>query len=64
MKIFGFDMEFDHNELRRKIESSSNRNIKGYICVVDGPSLARSYKNAAFLNLVSARSFSRRELKG
>ena len=52
MKIFGFDMEFDHNELRRKIESSSNRNIKGYICVVDGPSLARSYKNAAFLNLL------------
>ena len=37
MKIFGFDMEFDHNELRRKIESSSNRNIKGYICVVAGP---------------------------
>ena len=52
MKIFGFDMEFDHNELRRKIESSSNRNTKGYICVVDGPSLARSYKNPAFLNLL------------
>ena len=52
MKIFGFDMEFDHNELRRKIESSSNRNTKGYICVVDGPSLARSYKNPAFLDLL------------
>ncbi len=52
MRIFGFDMEFDHDELRRKIESSSNRNTKGYICVVDGPSLARSYKNAAFLTLL------------
>lgn len=52
MRIFDFDIEFDHNELRRKIESSSNRNTKGYICVVDGPSLARSYKNAAFLNLL------------
>ena len=52
MRIFGFEMEFDHDELRRKIESSSNRNTKGYICVVDGPSLARSYKNAAFLNLL------------
>ena len=52
MKIFGFDIEFDHNELRRKIESSSKRDTKGYICVVDGPSLARSYKNAAFLTLL------------
>lgn len=52
MKIFGFDMEFDHNELRRKIESSCDKNTKGYICVVDGPSLARSYKNPAFLNLL------------
>ena len=29
MKIFGFDIEFDHNELRRKIESSSKRDTKG-----------------------------------
>lgn len=52
MKIFGFDMEFDHAKLRKKIELSRNKDTKGYICVVDGPSLARSYKNPAFLELL------------
>lgn len=52
MKIFGFDMEFDHNKLRKKIEASKERDTKGYICVIDGPSLARSYKNSAFMELL------------
>ena len=52
MKIFGFDMEFDHNKLRKKIEASKESDTKGYICVIDGPSLARSYKNSAFMELL------------
>lgn len=52
MRIFGFDMEFDHNKIRNKIELCTNRDTKGYICVIDGPSLARSYKNADFLELL------------
>ena len=31
MKIFGFDMEFDHNKLRKKIEASKESDTKGYI---------------------------------
>ena len=52
MKIFGFDIEFDHDRLRQKIADSKNRSVKGYICVVDGPSLARSYQVPVFLRVL------------
>lgn len=52
MRIFGFDMEFDHDKLRGKIAASKKKDARGYICVVDGPSLARSYKSPSFLKLL------------
>lgn len=52
MRIFGFDLEFNHDKLRDKIEASKNKDVRGYICVVDGPSLARSYKSPSFLKLL------------
>lgn len=52
MKIFGFEIEFDKDELRKKIEAGHEGNVKGYICVVDGPSLTRSHTNVEFMQVL------------
>lgn len=52
MNIFGFHIEFDHDALRQKINTCCKELCKGYICVVDGPSLARSYQNPDFMHLL------------
>lgn len=57
MKIFGFDLEFDHNAIRDKISRCKDGNTKGYVCIVDGPSLARSYQEQKFMDLLQHAYF-------
>lgn len=57
MKIFGFELEFNHDEIRQKIEKCCKERSKGYVCIVDGPSLVRSHTNPEFLHLLQGAYF-------
>lgn len=52
MKIFGFEIEFNKSVLRNRLEDCITRRDKGYVCIVDGPSLVRSYKNLEFMQVL------------
>ena len=57
MKIFGFELEFNHDIIRKKIEECCHNHDKGYVCIVDGPSLVRSHINPDFLHLLQGAYF-------
>ena len=57
MDIFGFELEFNHDTIRKKIEDCSKEHGKGYVCIVDGPSLVRSHTNQDFLHLLQGAYF-------
>ena len=57
MKIFGFELEFNHDAIRQKIEDCCKKHGKGYVCIVDGPSLVRSHTNPDFLHLLQDAYF-------
>ena len=57
MIIFDFDLEFNHDTIRRKIERCCREHDKGYVCIVDGPSLVRSYTDPAFLQTLQNAFF-------
>lgn len=57
MNIFGFELEFNHNIIRQKIERCCREHDKGYVCIVDGPSLVRSHTNPDFLHLLQGAYF-------
>jgi N-acetylglucosaminyldiphosphoundecaprenol N-acetyl-beta-D-mannosaminyltransferase len=57
MNIFGFELEFNHNIIRQKIEDCCLQHGKGYVCIVDGPSLVRSHTNPDFLHVLKGAYF-------
>ena len=57
MKIFGFELEFNHDSIRKKIEECCQKQEKGYACIVDGPSLVRSHTNPDFLQVLQGALF-------
>lgn len=57
MEIFGFELEFNHDKIRQMIEDCCTKHIKGYVCIVDGPSLVRSHTNPEFLHLLRGSYF-------
>lgn len=57
MKIFNFELEFNHNIIRQKIEDCCHNHDKGYVCIVDGPSLVRSHTEPAFLKVLQEAYF-------
>lgn len=57
MKIFGFELEFNHNIIRQKIEDCCHNHGKGYVCIVDGPSLVRSHTEPTFLKVLQEAYF-------
>ena len=57
MKIFGFELEFNHDIIRQKLERCCREHDKGYVCIVDGPSLVRSHTNPDFLHLLQGAYF-------
>ena len=57
MKIFGFELEFNHDTIRKMIEDCCHKGRKGYVCIVDGPSLVRSHTNPDFLLLLQGAYF-------
>lgn len=54
MRIFGFEIEFNKFVFRQRMEDCIARRDKGYVCIVDGPSLARSYQNPEFMQVLHA----------
>lgn len=57
MRIFGFQLEFDHNTVRQNIERCCAERGKGYVCIVDGPSLVRAHTTPDFLELLNGAYF-------
>lgn len=57
MNIFGFSLEFNHDTVRRNIENCCRDRGKGFVCIVDGPSLVRSHTNPDFLQLLREATF-------
>lgn len=57
MKIFGFELEFNHDIVRLNIENCCGMGGKGYVCIVDGPSLVRSHTTPKFLDLLNGAYF-------
>lgn len=57
MEIFGFELEFNHDAIRHKIEDCCAKHGKGYACIVDGPSLVRSHTNPDFLRVLKGATF-------
>lgn len=57
MNIFGFSLEFNHDTVRRNIETCCHERSKGYVCIVDGPSLVRSYTTPEFLDVLNRACF-------
>lgn len=57
MEIFGFDLEFNHDTIRHHIEQLCAKQGKGYVCIVDGPSLVRSHTNTEFLRVLNGAYF-------
>lgn len=57
MKIFGFELEFNHDTIRQKIEDCCHTRGKGYVCIVDGPSLVRSHTDPAFMRVLEGAYF-------
>lgn len=57
MKIFGFELEFNHDIIRQKIEDCCHKHDKGYVCIVDGPSLVRSHTEPTFLRVLEGAYF-------
>lgn len=57
MKIFGFELEFNHDTIRQKIEECSHNRSKGYVCIVDGPSLVRSHTDSEFMKVLRGAYF-------
>ena len=58
MEIFDFELEFNHDIIRQKIEKCcTGAEDKGYVCIIDGPSLVRSHTNADFLRVLKGAMF-------
>lgn len=57
MKIFGFELEFDHDKVRKNIDDCCEKHGKGFVCIIDGPSLVRSYTSPEFMNMLSQAYF-------
>ena len=57
MKIFNIELEFNHDTIRQKIERCCREHDKGYVCIVDGPSLVRSHTDPEFLRVLQGASF-------
>ena len=57
MEIFGFELEFNHDTIRQKIEDCCHQHSKGYVCIVDGPSLVRSYTTPEFMHILQGAYF-------
>ena len=58
MEIFDFEIEFNHDNIRRKIDDCcTGAEDKGYVCIVDGPSLVRSHSNPDFLRVLKGAYF-------
>lgn len=57
MNIFNIELEFNHNTIRQKIEDCCRKRGKGYVCIVDGPSLVRSHTEPAFLQTLQNAYF-------
>lgn len=57
MKIFNIELEFNHDTIRQKIERCCREHDKGYVCIVDGPSLVRSHTDPEFLRVLQGACF-------